>query len=190
MLTHWPTNMPSPIAHTAAGFFVYTVFGSRKTFRSLKPVGRIPGLFTISTALSLLPDLDSGAGILAGDFGRYHNNATHSFIVGIIASLGISVIARWRFKGSLRDWFLFSISCYALHVVMDSATIGRGVMAWWPFSAGRWQTRTSLFYGFHWSDGWFSGRHLWTFISELIFATLLVLLTRRLPLRETLNRSK
>jgi hypothetical protein len=30
----------------------------------------------------------------------------------------------------------------------------------------------ALFYGFHWSNGWLSVRHIWTAVSELTFSAL------------------
>jgi hypothetical protein len=61
---------------------------------------------------------------------------------------------------------------------MDAATVSRGVMALWPLTETRFLAPVTIFYGLHWSDGWISIRHLWTLLTELLFAGLLFGLLR------------
>jgi len=177
--------MPSPIMHAAMGYVVYKAFEPDSTRSRFGKIGRIPILLVISLAASLLPDLDSVYGILAGDFGRYHNNATHSLIVGLLVALlftgGVSVLFK---KFEFWTIFLVILVSYQAHIIMDFFTISRGVMALWPLSLERFVSPISLFYGFHWSDGLFSIRHLWTFLSESIKAVILILTINYLTSRK------
>ena len=163
--------MPSPIAHLTAGYIAYGV--ARLTRPQEKTETRHTArevLFT-SVAFSNLPDIDSIAGIVVGDFGRFHNNFTHSILVGAGISVAFAGVMAWRRHGFV-FWLLLAAACYSLHVLMDAATLGRGVMALWPITGNRFQVPVPLFYGFHWSDGWVNPRHLWTLVTELTFAAL------------------
>ena len=95
----------------------------------------------------MLPDLDSVVGVLARDFGRFHNNATHSFFVGFIVALGVGMIATWKRWGAFWSWSIVALIGYYLHVIMDGLTVGRGVMAMWPLSTERVLSPLPLFYG-------------------------------------------
>ena len=175
--------MPSPIMHTTMGYVVYKIFQSDIRSNRLVKFWRISILLIISIAVSMLPDLDSVFGILAGDFGKYHNNATHSLIVGLFVALiagGISVLFD---TFSFRTIFLVTLLSYEAHIMLDFFTVSRGVMAFWPFSQERFVSPLSLFYGFHWSDGFFSIRHAWTFLTESLTALLFILVINYLTTR-------
>jgi hypothetical protein len=62
---------------------------------------------------------------------------------------------------------------------MDYFTWSRGVMAFWPLMPDRFSAPVVLFYGFHWSQGWVSPRHLWTLLTEAPVAVAAVLTARR-----------
>ena len=57
---------------------------------------------------------------------------------------------------------------------MDYFTVGRGVLAFWPFTAERFSAPVPLFYGLRWSEGWVSPRHVWTVLTEVPFAAVVV----------------
>lgn len=166
--------MPSPIAHLTAGYLVY-LSSRRALARGAAPdaPGAASRLLTVALGFSLLPDADSAAGLILGDFGRYHNNGAHSLLVGVAISLVFAALMAWRRQG-FRFCFLVAAVAYSLHVLMDAATISRGVMAFWPLSEQRFLSPVSLFYGLHWSDGWLSVRHLWTVVTELVFAAVVL----------------
>ena len=139
-------------------------------------------LLTLGVALtvSLLPDLDAVAGLLLGDMYNIHNQGSHSLFSGLLASILIAAAVNWfghRFwgldvpKGKL---FWLSLTAYALHVLMDTLTPGRGVMLFWPFSTVRFQSPVPLLYGVRWEEGWLSLKHLWTIVSELGLILLLL----------------
>lgn len=165
--------MPSPIAHSAIGYVVYRIYGKQTPYLNKSLFGVLPRLLLITMVLSLLPDLDSIPGIVLGDFGRYHNSATHSFIVGFLVSLIIAAIVWLKLRKNFWIWFFIPFFCYQAHVLMDMFTFGRGVMAFWPLTSMRFKSPVYLFYGLHWSDGLFSPRHILTIITELIFVLIL-----------------
>ena len=166
--------MPSPIAHLATGYAIYYLNRSHQPKMQVDSIGSLPVPLLVTTGFSLLPDMDSVAGLVMGNFGRYHNNATHSLVVGLGFALAFAAIMHWREKRGFGYWFMLALLSYELHVLMDSATISRGVMAFWPFTANRYLLPFRLFYGFHWSEGWISISHLWTFLTEGLFAVVLI----------------
>jgi membrane-bound metal-dependent hydrolase YbcI (DUF457 family) len=172
--------MPSPIAHFAAGYAVYWLGRKYEPEPGLKPVGPLPGLLAVTAVFSQLPDLDSVVGFLMGDFGRFHNNATHSLVAGLFLALAFAGLMWWR-RRQFAYWFAVAFISYGLHLLMDMATISRGIMLFWPFTEARYLAPVTLFYGLHWSDGWFTIRHLWTVLTELIFTGLLLLLLHGWP---------
>lgn len=170
--------MPSPIAHSAAGYAIYRVWSWKRTdVRASSPKLRA-GLLALVIGLSLLPDVDSILGLITGNFGRYHNNLTHSLFVGLVIAGIIGSIAAITRGYRFADGFLLTLVCYSLHVVMDFFTYGRGVMALWPFSAERFASPIPIFYGLHWSQGVVSARHLVTLATEMVFVFFVVLTPR------------
>ena len=169
--------MPSPIAHTTMGYVIHRLYRRRGPKPSLRQLGPLPGLLLLAAGLSLLPDIDSVAGILLQDFGRYHNNGSHSLFVGLAVAVAIGALVWWRKRSGFVYWFGLVLLCYQFHVILDFFTVGRGVMLFWPLSAARFESPVKLFYGLHWSDGIVSLNHIWTLLSELGFAALAVLIT-------------
>lgn len=174
--------MPSPLAHMAMGYVINKVH-QQKSFSEMnrRAVGKGLGLVIVTVGLSLLPDLDSVLGLLAGNFGRFHNNGTHSLIVGLLVAFFIGIMTSRIGRSEFLTWFVIPLTCYQLHVIMDFFTIGRGVMLLWPFSPQRFSSPVKLFYGLHWSDGWLSLRHIWTLFTELGFVVVLVAAVHLLP---------
>lgn len=189
--------MPSPIAHTTMGYVIHRLYRGRGPKRSLRQLGPLPGLLLLAAGLSLLPDIDSIAGILLQDFGRYHNNGSHSLFVGLAVAVAIGSLVWWRKQSGFVYWFGLVLLCYQFHIILDFFTVGRGVMLFWPLSAARFESPVKLFYGLHWSDGLVSVKHIWTLLNELAFALIAVLATyfleRRMvdfkSTRRLLNRS-
>lgn len=168
--------MPSPIAHSAAGYVIYRFSKGRKQSISEEhpKVWRSSSLLVI-LFLSLLPDFDFIPGLFFHRVDQFHNSISHSLFFGFMVSLTIStMIWIWR-RSNFIYWFILVIICYELHVVMDYFTVGRGVMIFWPFSSVRYVPALKLFYGLHRSDGLWSVRHLWTLITELAFTGIIIL---------------
>jgi membrane-bound metal-dependent hydrolase YbcI (DUF457 family) len=132
--------------------------------RQLSPV------LIIAVLASLLPDIDAIAGLLAKDLGRYHNNGTHSLVVGLGVALLAGLIALFLDRRRYLNWFFIVLAGYELHVLMDFFTYdSRGVMFFWPLSSERFASDLILFYGVRWSYGWFAVEHLVTLATELVF---------------------
>lgn len=168
--------MPSPIAHSAMGYLIYRISSSRQPEDRWRPARSIPRVMLITVSLSLLPDIDAIFGVLAGDFGEFHNNWTHSLVTGVVVSALIGT-AVWLVKRSgFLKWFLIALASYELHVIMDFFTRGRGVMLLWPLTADRFSSPVTLFYGLRWSEGLFSLFHLLTLATESVFVLLVWLI--------------
>jgi hypothetical protein len=120
--------------------------------------------------LSVLPDFDAIPGILLRDMHRFHNQESHSLIVGAALAAGMAGLFRvWKKNGFWRLLWMFGLS-YNLHVLMDFFTLEtRGVMLFWPFSLERYEAAAKIFYGVRWSDGLYSSSHLITVVTEAVF---------------------
>ena len=166
--------MPSPLAHTTAGYAVYRLLRRRRSDGEPQ-VWRLPLILLVTLVFSILPDFDTVAGILAGDIGRYHNQGTHSLVVGLLVALLFAVLlARGRMH-AFKAWFPPLLLSYELHVLMDVVTLGeRGVMLLWPLSSARFDVPFTLFYGVRWSEGIFAWQHLVTLATEAVFALLVI----------------
>ena len=160
--------MPSPIAHLTAAYVAQRIGLARAPAPEAEAPQFAKQLLVTAAAFSMLPDVDAVAGVLAGDFGGYHNEGTHSLLVGAGVSLAFAGLMAWR-RRSFLFWFLVAAGCYGAHVLMDASTPGRGVLAAWPLSDRRFDFPLTIFYGLHWSDGLISVRHVWTVLSELLF---------------------
>jgi membrane-bound metal-dependent hydrolase YbcI (DUF457 family) len=179
------------------GYVIHRTYWGPGPKLNLRRLGPLSGLLLVTAGLSLLPDIDSTAGFLWQDFGRYHNNGSHSLIVGLAVALVIGGLVWWRKRSGFVYWFGLVLLCYQFHIILDFFTVGRGVMLFWPLSSVRFESPVKLFYGLHWSDGLVSIRHIWTLLNELAFAFLAALATtfieRRMvefkPTRRLLNRS-
>lgn len=179
--------MPSPIAHVAVGLAVGLIaeklVNKRESESSLQ--GGSPflalknGYVFVAVVASMLPDLDGFVGLALSDFGRYHNNLSHSFAFGLFASLlATFVIARFVSAAKLYVFGLIFL-CYSLHILMDAASVTRGVMLLWPLNENRFGLPWPLFYGVRWSEGFASWHHLISLLNELIFAAVLLGFVKR-----------
>jgi membrane-bound metal-dependent hydrolase YbcI (DUF457 family) len=174
--------MPSPIAHSTIGYVIYR-FRQRQLPSSWgsKCLGPFHFLMIVTFFFSLLPDFDSLIGILVGNTAQYHNNGTHSLIIGFLLALVIGGAVWLKTRTNSLNWFLIILLSYNMHVISDFFTYDtRGVMLFWPLSVERYTSPISLFYGVRWSDGWISVRHLWTLATESLFALGVLFLLRLL----------
>jgi membrane-bound metal-dependent hydrolase YbcI (DUF457 family) len=175
--------LPSPIAHSAMGYVIYR-FSKRKSggnsgenSPAKKSLLRYsPVHLMVIIGFSLIPDMDFVAGVLLGDLSRFHNNSTHSLIVGLGIALIFAFLFSLRKRSAFFSWFWLILMSYEMHIVLDFFTHGgRGVMLFWPLSTMRFDAPVDLFYGVRWSDGWISVNHLWTIVSEVGFVLLILL---------------
>lgn len=158
-----------------AGYLVFQATRRQFPADRYKIAGKIPLLLAYSIGISLLPDVDAIFGILAGDFGRFHNNGTHSLVLGSAIALVIAGAIWIKRRSGFVSWFTLTFLSYGSHVVLDFFTYGgRGVMLLWPFSAQRFESSLKLFYGVRWSEGFLAVEHLWTLATELLFVVLAI----------------
>jgi membrane-bound metal-dependent hydrolase YbcI (DUF457 family) len=161
--------MPSPISHIAAGVIIYRSLPAEERQKGLRKFFGMPILLIVILGVSLLPDVDAVLGIITGDMGRYHNQATNSLFSGLAVALILGFLLRWWFGAKFLAAFGLVFTSYAVHLLLDMLTHGRGIMLLWPFSSERFISPVLLFYGLRWSHGLWSISHLWTFVSEIGF---------------------
>lgn len=161
--------MPSPIVHTTAGYVMYRLF-RRQDETSV----RRPDLPLLATTFffSTLPDVDVALGFWYRDMVNFHNQESHSLLMGLfIALLFAALLAIRRYQNT---WRLFGIalSCYSLHVILDSLIPSRGVMLFWPLSEERFASPVPFFYQLQWSEGLWSASHIVTISHELFVSAI------------------
>jgi inner membrane protein len=123
----------------------------------------------------MLPDIDGVFGILAGDFGRFHNNGTHSLVLGFAIAFLVAGAIWIKQRSGFISWFTITFLSYGSHVLLDFFTYGgRGVMLLWPFTSQRFESSVKLFYGVRWSEGFLAVEHLVTLTTELLFVLLVI----------------
>lgn len=164
--------MPSPLAHTAIGYVIakVSVNLNDSKLRSQKGIRILLAIIIVS----LLPDFDVVPGVLLGNFGKYHNNITHSLFFGLAVSIAIGFIVHRAWNINIWKSITTILISYEMHVVLDFFTNGRGVMLFWPFSSMRFHSKFIIFNGLHWSDGFFSVNHLITLVNEGLFILILI----------------
>jgi len=129
----------------------------------------MPVFLVITIGLSLLPDLDAVFGIVFKDFGKFHNSASHSMLLGLPVALLGACVAWVVVRENFLRWFLFVLLCWETHIFMDLFTVTRGVMIFWPLSDARFQSPIKLFIGLQWSAPLRSPLHLLTLVNEGAF---------------------
>jgi len=165
--------MPSPIAHIAVGVAIGVV-AKRKVDRSHPE--QSGSLFILFVALlgAVLPDFDAFVAIALGDFGKYHNNLTHSFLFAFVACVLLTGLLSFFSQLPKRTiFFVLAFAC-TIHLLMDTASVTRGVMLFWPFTNERFVSPIPLFYGVRWSEGVFVWHHVMTLLTETIFAAVCI----------------
>jgi hypothetical protein len=160
--------MPSPIAHLGTGYAIYR-YCKRKLPENPASLWKFPLQTLLIMGLSLLPDLDIIVAIIFRDMQNYHNNFSHSLLLGIPIAILIAVIVRQIYHSDSWLWFLIYLISYDLHILMDALTAERGVMLFWPLTHNRFVSPIKVFYGLQWGLGWFSIWHLWTIFTESLF---------------------
>ncbi len=165
--------MPSPLAHTLTAYIVYKKTNCFKNqFNDVKN----SYLFIWSVFFSMLPDIDVLPGIIFNDMYNYHNQMMNSLFMCIVLSFITGIVAKFILKKSFSFWSLYCAICYGLHIIMDYFTFGRGTKILWPLSQKRYSPPFNIFYGFRWSEGLISNEHVYTFFSELLTMTVIILM--------------
>ncbi len=166
--------MPSPIAHVSISLILYRLLW-RERSTGVPSRERI-GMLIFVLLMSILPDIDSIAGILFGNFGKYHNQYTHSMLFAGVVFAVVYLVAR-AFK-CLQTVRLATMAfvLVMIHLGMDWVTDGRGLKLLWPFTVERFRSPFLLFFGVKWSDGLFSTNHIITILNEVLVVGLVYLM--------------
>lgn len=165
--------MPSPIAHLAVGYAVYRQYEASLP-RGQHKIWNFPLQLVAVASLSLLPDLDVVPAIIFRDMGKFHNNFSHSLLFAVPVALLVAGSFHRVYRTGFWRWFLICLLSYDLHVLMDALTAERGVMMFWPLTPARFASPIKLFYGLQWGLGWISIYHLWTIVTESVFALIVI----------------
>ena len=165
--------MPSPIAHLGAGYAIYQLYRYRLP-PAQRRVWKLPLQPAMVAGLSMLPDLDIIAAAVFRDTEKYHNNFSHSLLLGVPAAFLLAGIFYTVYRSGLWLWFGVSFVSYESHILMDALTAERGVMMLWPLTQARFVSPIRIFYGLQWGLGWFSPWHLWTVLTESLFVMIVV----------------
>ena len=175
--------MPSPIAHIATGVAIGLVTKRPLTVASNDEQKNQQMLILRLAVLgSVLPDVDAFVGILMGNFGKYHNNVSHSLAFGLIISLAVTASIKSFSSLKFNQLVLPVLIGYSIHVLMDATTITRGVMLFWPLTEHRYASPFPIFYGVRWSEGLFSPLHLITIATEGVYAIFVLYFAKRIKL--------
>lgn len=122
----------------------------------------------------MLPDLDVIPAIIFRDMRGWHNNFSHSLLVGVPVAFLLAGIFHRAYRSNFWLWFVVCLISYDLHVLMDAMTAERGVMMFWPLTEARFASPIKIFYGLQWGLGWFSIWHLWTILTEALFGLVVI----------------
>ena len=166
--------MPSPIAHLGVGYAIYRYYKHKMPKHQIQ-LWKLPLQMIVVAGLSLLPDLDVIPAIIFRDMQKYHNNFSHSFLFAIPVAFLVAGIFHRVYQSNFWLWFLICLLSYDVHVFMDALTAERGVMMFWPLTQARFASPIKIFYGLQWGLGWFSIWHLWTILTESLFALVVII---------------
>jgi hypothetical protein len=165
--------MPTPIAHLGAGYAIYRLY-KHKLPEDRSRFWKFPLPLVMVAGLSMLPDMDVFPAIIFRDMEKYHNNFSHSLLVGVPVAFLFAVIFQRIYPSNFCLWFTICLISYDLHVIMDALTAERGVMMFWPLAQVRFASPIKIFYGLQWGLGWFSIWHLWTIFTESLFSLIVI----------------
>lgn len=135
--------MPSPIAHSIAGYVVYRATSDKgithQTWRTV--------LFYIICAN--FPDIDFLPGFLIGEPNRFHHGISHSIGFSVLFGLPVALFLCWKKnEGFLRSFFIF-FSLYFSHILLDyladDTSTPYGEPLWWPISSKYYISPFSVF---------------------------------------------
>lgn len=134
--------MPSPVAHSLAGYVMYRAASQSRNHFEWK-------MLVLYCASSLLPDLDFIPGFLTGAPNRFHHGISHS--LGFALGFGVLVSFVMFFlnnRNALRNFVVF-FSLYFSHVVLDlfsyDTSLPRGLPALWPITDTYYISPVSVF---------------------------------------------
>ncbi|HXH82346.1 MAG TPA: metal-dependent hydrolase [Candidatus Tectomicrobia bacterium] len=131
--------MATPIGHYLVGLAVTEALARDPQVRAAR--------YWIA-AVACAPDLDVIPGFLLGELGRYHHHATHSLTAGVVAALGVLLVAWWRGRALSLTVPVLVFAAYVSHHVLDAVTANPGprpgMPLLWPWSETRFLSPWAL----------------------------------------------
>ena len=123
--------MPSPVAHSLAGYLIYSAVPKHVSHVEL-------GKLLLYCLCTLLPDLDFIPGFLLGNPNKYHHGLSHSLGFATAFALLVSFTFYFFRSRSFLSGFMIFFSLYFSHVILDifsqDTTSPYGVPALWPLT--------------------------------------------------------
>lgn len=167
--------MPSPIAHSITGYVLFKQ--SLERDQALQKALPRQALWVLAIFTANAADLDFIPYVAAGV--DTHRGLTHSLVFGICFSLIIVTVLYFCYKLSWKTLFLFIAGIYGSHLLLDFFTAGGdGMQLFWPFSQRFIRSAISLFPSVPHSEGIFYLGHFVFITYELMYAFLLMRVTR------------
>jgi len=174
--------MSSPIAHTAIAYAVYNIFRRQLPAETVCGIPARIGWPLAVIILCMLPDLDTLVAWTFGSLERFHNNLSHSLLIGAMAPLLLAPLLRIVTKISMKTTLRLILACGFSHILIDLFTMGRGVMLFWPWTSIRFHAPISLFVGVPWSSKLTSPLYFLSAVNDLCFAVAIVALVKAVHL--------
>jgi inner membrane protein len=164
--------MPSPIAHSAAGYAIYKLFPEARQIFRTKLTGLTIFYFVF---VANAPDLDFIAQLFTDK--KIHRGLSHSLVFAIFFSL-ISSLVYFYFKGrKTRAFIVATFILYCSHLLLDILSpVGLPLLA--PLSDSSFKFPITLFPNVHHSRGLFDPSHLIFISIETVYSILLIAFTR------------
>lgn len=176
--------MASPLTHMVVGYALFRTALPR--FPELAIGKKAILLLAAAVVGAMLADADAVAGVIHHDLGTYHNQFSHSLGMAVAAGLAAGLAGRLITGFGLGRWITLGLAAYLSHVLIDFATLGRGVQLFWPLTNQRYTSPVPLFCGLHWSEGLWSVDHLITLANEIPIMAAMLWLTHRQGSRRAL----
>jgi inner membrane protein len=163
--------MPSPIAHSAAGYAIYKLHPKAKSV--FKPGATNLAVFYY-VFVANAPDLDFIAQLFTAQ--KLHRGLTHSLSFAIFFSLLLSFIYLF-FKGrKLRTFIVITLTLYCSHLCLDTLSpVGLPLLE--PISDSLFKFPITLFPNVHHSRGFLDSSHFIFISVETIYSILFISLT-------------
>jgi len=141
-------------------------------------------LFGLLLFALMAPDADVVLGPLRGlPITAYHNGFSHSLACALLFAPMFGWLTH-RVCGMNWRWGMaLGLGCYLSHLGLDALSQGRGIQLYWPFSDAR-VAGPPLFFGVRHSVNAPWTTHVWTVVSDSLFALAFFALSRAIYGRE------
>ena len=162
--------MPSPIAHSVAGYLLAKSLPASRF--SDDRIHRWSLYIFYASFIAVVADFDFAAQIITGE--EYHRGITHSIVFALgFSAIAAAVVQVWK-KFSYAKIFTLTLIFYSSHLLLDFFSEGRGIKLFLPFVDGFFRSPVIIFPGLHYSLGLFHISHLRSIGFELLLSLLAI----------------